>query len=69
MSYNPQNINAFPSDRSGQTGMTLRDYFAGQALVALPNFWPAETRARVSYEFADAMLEERLKLLTGQLLN
>ncbi len=40
-------------------GMTLRDYFAGRALATLPYFWQADTKARVSYEMADAMLAER----------
>ncbi len=42
-------------------GMTLRDYFAGQTLATLPHFWQADTKARISYEMADAMLAERVK--------
>lgn len=52
-------------------GMTLRDYFAGQALPAVVNACQHDTRAdgeaipqlfaRKSYELADAMLTERLK--------
>ena len=46
--------------------MTLRDYFAGQALMAfgpsLPSFHVApETIATDCYKLADAMLEERKK--------
>jgi hypothetical protein len=47
-------------------GMTLRDYFAGQALVALPNIGcgadldVADT-ALAAYQIADAMLEVRSK--------
>jgi hypothetical protein len=53
---------AFPleSDYGSQKGMTLRDYFAGQALVAFlghdPN-WNAE----MAYRAADAMIAEREK--------
>jgi hypothetical protein len=61
---------AFPTDDyyfdggkfQGGTGMTLRDYFAGQALAAIqapgqkaPEF------ARLAYKLADAMLAEREK--------
>ena len=31
----PEDHYAFPSDRIMQKGMTLRDYFAGQALIGL----------------------------------
>jgi hypothetical protein len=46
--------------------MTLRDYFAGQALAAVlvsPNFREASTKDIVerSYWFADAMLDERME--------
>lgn len=49
-----------------QTGMTLRDYFAGQALTGMmasrnpttPRFHPEEDAAYV-YAVADAMLEAR----------
>lgn len=53
---------AFPhvSTHMDRTGMTLRDYFAGQALVAFlghdPN-WNAE----MAYRAADAMIAEREK--------
>jgi hypothetical protein len=40
--------------------MTLRDYFAGQALVGLCG--THEGVARNAYKIADAMLEEREKL-------
>jgi len=52
-----------------QSGMTLRDWFAGQALSAIINGWikihpeTGETWddmiARVSFDIADAMLEAR----------
>lgn len=40
-------------------GMTLRDYFAGQALVAMGTRWGPETVAEECYRYADAMLEAR----------
>jgi hypothetical protein len=52
------------------TGMLLRDWFAGQAMLGFlsgpglierdPNRRPTPV-ARLAYEFADAMLAERLK--------
>ena len=45
-----------------QDGMTLRDYFAGQALVALlsrSDFLRSNIIAENAYAYADAMLEER----------
>ncbi len=57
---------AFPiwtgSTIDSDSGMTLRDYFAGQALLALissENDTDMGKFARVSYGFADAMLEMR----------
>ena len=56
---------AFPSDRFGERGMSLRDYFAGQALaglIACPNTSGDEKAfACNAYKFADAMLAEREK--------
>lgn len=45
----------------GMGGMTLRDYFAGQALVATAGNWPnlSKIAARTAYEHADAMLAAR----------
>lgn len=52
-------------------GMTLRDYFAGQALVGCFNFWAQVQRmstigdpdqkaiTQLAYEYADAMLAAR----------
>lgn len=51
---------------NGGTGMTLRDYFAGQvlaglmALEAIEHFEPKDI-ARLAYENADAMIAERAK--------
>ena len=58
------NPNAFPATRH-DTGMTLRDYFAGQALAGIlanPNWvgsW--QDAAKHAYLSADAMLAERTK--------
>lgn len=68
---------AFPRDigwngaQKPQKGMTLRDYFAGQALVGLlageraagsyhERMVDSDTAER-AYEFADAMIAERAK--------
>ena len=60
---------AFPSDRFGEGGMSLRDYFAGQALaglIACPNTsGDEEPFACNAYKFADAMLTEREKRKGG----
>ena len=50
----------------GSNGMTLRDYFAGQALASIlvsPNFTQASTKDIVerAFWFADAMLDERME--------
>jgi hypothetical protein len=52
-----------------KSGMTLRDYFAGQALMSLPHLCAHDTLldgmtfeqhvARNAYKLADAMLAER----------
>jgi len=61
---------AFPCDSFQDKGMTLRDWFAGQALVGLcagDNVYIpkgcqwGETMAKTAYEFADAMMEARKK--------
>ena len=46
----------------GTEGMSLRDYFAGQALMAIagPDQWESERHvARWVYKMADAMLKAR----------
>lgn len=53
------------------TGMSLRDWFAGQALIAISGLWRgtisdidesiSQLTARVAYQIADAMLAERSK--------
>jgi hypothetical protein len=58
------------SGSSKATGMTLRDYFAGQALAGVLSthdkclespFKRYRTVAEISYDFADAMIAERNK--------
>ena len=57
---------AIPADCiSWEDGMTLRDYFAGQALTGLlagrqpNNAYPLEYLAETSYATADAMIKAR----------
>ena len=55
---------AFPSDRAGQVGMSLRDWFAGKALEGQAHRFDhphnhRELLAKDCYEIADAMLKER----------
>ena len=55
---------AFPnSGTHHETGMTLRDYFAGQALIALPHMGASglddDGIAKQAYALADALLIER----------
>jgi hypothetical protein len=60
---------AFPNlykDGTGLTvmpiqGMSLRDYFAGQALGSCIERAHSDFAARLAYEVADAMLKERSK--------
>ncbi len=61
------NPNAFPADETANQndtmGMTLRDYFAGQALVGIITSGPHDCTAREealdAYAYADFMLEAR----------
>lgn len=76
MSAAPQNPSAFPFQVSSGDdmhepgyGMTLRDWFAGQAMAAIiakipfsefPEDWsPYEKTAIGAYDYADAMLAAR----------
>lgn len=60
---------AFPSERTihavdNRPGMTLRDWFAGQALLGLlsnPNVGEAQQAALAAYIMADKMMAERGK--------
>jgi hypothetical protein len=71
---NPDNPNAFPEPSSGpypngeivqgREGMSLRDYFAGQALTGLITAFPdcdcgAEGLTQDAYMYADEMLKVR----------
>ena len=42
-------------------GMTLRDYFAGQAIEGCEGYDKVEYVAQQAYRLADAMLKERSK--------
>ncbi len=78
MTGKPENPNAFPhpalADENfhpsyDMSGMTLRDYFAGQALAAIvakspfqetPKSYSVYDKAAIgAYDYADAMLKER----------
>jgi hypothetical protein len=63
---------AFPNlgynKEANYNGMTLRDYFAGQAMVgwlsswttdSSPQFFEADHVAATAYDYADAMLKAR----------
>ena len=59
-----KNIAAFPlkhSDDKFNPGMTLRDYFAGQALAGLVTNTYLEDLGELSYKIAEALLIERQK--------
>ena len=63
-----ENPPAFPLATTADTidyfGMTLRDWFAGQALaglLTLPDWLNPSDPARSAYRIADAMLAERSK--------
>ena len=58
------NPHAFPAHPDGNSGMSLRDYFAAAALQGLladnpNNEWGSFDYANNAYELADAMLEQR----------
>jgi hypothetical protein len=50
---------AQPWDSAFQPGMSLRDWFAGQALATIPDGTPAEMAAAACYRYADALLTHR----------
>ena len=56
---------ACASDKGYQSGMSLRDYFAGQAMIAYISYPEKHTcrnheqMAEVAYAAADAMMEAR----------
>ena len=65
----PRTVQAWNGHLTAHDGMTLRDYFAGQALIGLPGVCAHDTLlngvtfeehvARNAYKLADAMLEAR----------
>ena len=63
MTDQPYNSFAFPLGQAGNMGMTLRDYFAGQAItICLKDFAVSYSEwAGEAYALADAMLAERVK--------
>jgi hypothetical protein len=50
--------------------VTLRDYFAGQALIGIMQSWGVtegrEGNVEWAYKYADAMLAERMKIKEAQ---
>lgn len=53
-------------DRAYESGMSLRDYFAGQAILGILHYegkWEdtIKIRAQLAYQLADAMLKEKEK--------
>jgi hypothetical protein len=59
----PSTIQYFPDDKNAneEQGMTLRDWFAGQALAGMlanPDSWTGD-RGVMAYRYADAMLRAR----------
>jgi len=62
---NMDNQQAFPRPIPGETGMTLRDYFAAKALqgimAAANGTIKYKDLGEISYKAADAMLVERAK--------
>ena len=68
----PSSTGQFPNREYSYPGMSLRDYFAGQALMSMlstPDKIGEETyekAAKLSYRFADAMLDARMELNDGQ---
>lgn len=70
MTTKPENPPAFPVDWGSYgieptPGMTLRDWFAGQALMGFissnETIWSSSVYASAAYEIADSMLSARAK--------
>ena len=51
---------AFPSEEAGIFGMSLLDYFAGQALLTVPRYGEPSDIASRAYELAEAMMEQKV---------
>lgn len=67
--YNPPAFGHGNHEQGGDPGMSLRDYFAGQALAGLlPSKYViggADKIAHDCYELADKMLNRRSRLENG----
>lgn len=62
MTEDHRNPPAFPPPVPNVSrGMTLRDWFAGQALATCADLEKAKSAAAWAYQVADAMLAERQK--------
>jgi hypothetical protein len=60
---------AFPRPFQGHDGMSLRDYFAGQALIGILSNLPDQTSksyAIRAYDVADAMIERKKQTATHE---
>ena len=72
MSKNNDGGPAFPNEycNSSSQGMSLRDYFAGQALATMDTggytLLGMQSAAQRAYNLADAMLAERKKQKGGE---
>jgi hypothetical protein len=53
---------AFPSENAGILGMSLLDYFAGQAMQLMTTGTPQQ-RADRAYRIAEAMMEQKVHTL------
>jgi hypothetical protein len=64
----PQPVSVNGEGRYGYTGMTLRDWFAGQALGGFLADYTIQCgpgdAAKSAYQYADAMIAERAKSRT-----
>lgn len=49
---------AFPVNIGDSSGMTLRQYFAGQAMAGLVGYGQAKDIAKTAVKYADALLAE-----------
>ena len=54
---------AFPSENAGILGMSLLDYFAGQAMQLPMATGTPQQRADRAYEIAEAMMEQKVHTL------
>ena len=55
----------FHDPKNHNSGMSLRDYFAGQVIASVKGWHPADKKgksaAAIAYQIADAMIAERDK--------